>query len=628
MPRSRYGSPNSPAPPFPSHPIIHRTQSQWLFSPAELARAPSILDGYDLVQEHANRAKGVNFITQVGILLKLPQLTLATASIYLHRFFMRYSMVDLPNRPGLHYYAIAATSLFLATKVEENCRKMKELVVACCRVAQKAPNLLVDEQSKEFWRWRDTILHNEDLLLEALCFDLQLEQPYRILFDFLCYYGAHENKKLRNAAWAFVNDSHLTVMCLSFSARTIAASALYAAAKHTNVAFPDDELGRPWWQHLGVEIGEMKRACNQMAEAYNNGRLPKHPEQSAYVVTPEQNAEETIKTRIMSTPNPKPSQEPSPAPSGGSESQGRKRQRDAHEEENCGIDQTGHHNGRASPQSTAEGPGQQSRSPKRPKVEPAATNGHLHPLPLSVGQTNGRPPSSRKSSTDDIQSRIDSIINSNSTSQPSSRQPHQLPPPLSRQSSSSSYAVSQNTSFPPQHPPPSSQQRSQPASQNSRVPIAYHQQQHRHRSRSRSPPHRDRERDRGPRERDTYIGSAGRERGITATDPYPGRRRSPSRGSNGVGHDGYGNRYDERDRRRGSWDRDKERNGYDERRRGSTASRGSRRSEMSYGSRPQSSSQNRNRDWEERAERRGSRDEHAKPPPDEEEGAGSEEGEV
>jgi protein BUR2 len=51
----------------------------------------------DIIQEQSNRSKGVNFITQVGMLLKLPQLTLATASVYLHRFFMRHFMVDLPN---------------------------------------------------------------------------------------------------------------------------------------------------------------------------------------------------------------------------------------------------------------------------------------------------------------------------------------------------------------------------------------------------------------------------------------------------------------------------------------------------------------------------------------------------
>ena len=122
-------------------------------------------------QELANRQKGVNFITQVGIMLKLPQLTLATASVYLHRLFMRQKM-QTEKSPGLHHYSAAATALFLATKVEENCRKMRELVVACCRVAQKQPNLVVDEQNKEYWKWRDTILHNEDVLLEALCFDL------------------------------------------------------------------------------------------------------------------------------------------------------------------------------------------------------------------------------------------------------------------------------------------------------------------------------------------------------------------------------------------------------------------------------------------------------------------------
>lgn len=156
-----------PPPPVPENPVLLRTESQWIFTPSELLRAPSILDGLNPTTEQAQRAKGVNFITQVGVLLKLPQLTTYLASVYLNRFFMRYSMVDLPNRPGMHYYAVAATATFLATKVEENCRKMKELVVACARVAQKNPSLLLDEQSKEYWRWRDTILHNEDLLLEV-----------------------------------------------------------------------------------------------------------------------------------------------------------------------------------------------------------------------------------------------------------------------------------------------------------------------------------------------------------------------------------------------------------------------------------------------------------------------------
>lgn len=253
--------------------------------------------------EHTQRSKGVNFITQVGILLKLPQLTLCTASVYMHRFFMRYSMVDLPQRPGRHPYPIAATALFLATKVEENCRKMKELIVACCRVALKQPNVIVDEQSKEFWKWRDTILHNEDLLLEALCFDLQLEQPYRLLYDFICFFQVQDDKRLRNSAWAFVNDSTFTVLCVQFSARTIAASALYAAAMHCDAAFADDELGRPWWEQIDVDVREVRRACNRMAEIYDNYPLPKPGQKYAPAPTPVNGEEATDSTRRVFAQN-------------------------------------------------------------------------------------------------------------------------------------------------------------------------------------------------------------------------------------------------------------------------------------------------------------------------------------
>ena len=260
--------------------VLQAAESQWLFTEEELLRTPSILDGLPAEKERENRSKGVNFIIQVGIMLKLPQITLATAAVFLHRFYMRYSMHDLPGKPGHHYYSMAATSLFLATKVEENCRKMKDLVIACVRVAQKDPYKTVDEQDKEYWKWRDNILLNEDLLLEAICFDLRLEPPYKKLYDLLLMFGEGSNKKLRNAAWAFISDSCLTTLCLLFSSKTIATSALYAAARHSGVAFPDKE-GRPWWEAVGTSLEEIGRACNYMAEVYFSS-LPKGRENAFY----------------------------------------------------------------------------------------------------------------------------------------------------------------------------------------------------------------------------------------------------------------------------------------------------------------------------------------------------------
>ena len=264
-------------------------ESQWLFTDSELLLTPSIVAGkLSPEKERENRGKGVNFILQAGIMLKLPQITLATASVFLHRFYMRHSMVDVPGKvPGYHYYSMAATCLFLATKVEENCRKMKELVIACVRVAQKDPSKLVDEQDSEYWRWRDNILHSEDVLLEALCFDLSLEAPYKTLFELLLQLHQENHKRLRNAGWAFVNDSCLTMLCLLFSSRTIAASALYAAAKYTGVTFPDDSSGRPWWELAGVDIVEVRRACNYMADMYENAPAKPGREGLSYERTPE-----------------------------------------------------------------------------------------------------------------------------------------------------------------------------------------------------------------------------------------------------------------------------------------------------------------------------------------------------
>lgn len=248
--------------------ILLLAESQWLFSDDELLRTPSILDGLTSEKERDNRSKGVFFLQQVGIMLKLPQITLATASVFLHRFYVRHTMQDREDQKGFHQYPIAATCLFLATKVEENCRKMRELVIACVRVAQKDPNKLVDEQDKEYWKWRDNILHNEDTLLEALCFDLTLEPPYKTLFELLCRFRLGKNKPLRNAAWAFLNDSYMTVLCLQFPSRTIAASALYAAAKHCEVTIPDDEKGRAWWEAAGADVRSLTRACNVLADVY------------------------------------------------------------------------------------------------------------------------------------------------------------------------------------------------------------------------------------------------------------------------------------------------------------------------------------------------------------------------
>lgn len=168
---------------------------------------------------------------------------------------------------------IAATALFLATKTEENCRKTKEVVIAVAKVAQKNASLIIDEQSKEYWRWRDNILLYEELMLEHLTFDVVLQSPYNFLYNYLQKLQVEDNKPLRNVAWAFLNDSCLTMLCLMMPPKDIAAVAMYFAAKGTQTQIPDDENGAPWWEQIGGKADLITKAVGVMNDFYTDNPL-------------------------------------------------------------------------------------------------------------------------------------------------------------------------------------------------------------------------------------------------------------------------------------------------------------------------------------------------------------------
>lgn len=241
-------------------------KNDWLFPASELATStPSVKEGMPYKVELIQRGKGVNFIVQVGSHLKLPQMTVNAASTFFHRFYVRHAMHKF------HYYDMGATCLFLATKVEETNRRLRDVAIACTKIASKNPKLVVDEQSKDYWRWRDTILLNEDVLLEALCFDMSLESPYSLLLNYVEKLGVGHLTVLKKCAWAFVNDSCRTTLCIMYPTKVISAAAIYWASKYTKNDIPPTASGESaWWDLLEVEKSAIKDACNIMADLYES----------------------------------------------------------------------------------------------------------------------------------------------------------------------------------------------------------------------------------------------------------------------------------------------------------------------------------------------------------------------
>ncbi|KAF7549540.1 hypothetical protein G7046_g8320 [Stylonectria norvegica] len=246
--------------------------SQWWFTAEEVRSTPSIVEGIAPADERMRRAKGVNFLYQAGVLLDLPQITLWVAGVFFHRFYMRYHMIQ--EKGGIHHYNIAATALFLANKVEENCRKTKDIIIAVAKIAQKNPKLIIDEQSKEYWRWRDSILTYEEVMLEQLTFDFMVDNPYRHLFELLGQLDIVHDKKLRQAAWAFCNDACLTTVPLVIEARDVAISAIFFASNATKTQI-DDVNGEAWWIHLKGNETQCTMAIEAIRQFYTENPLRK-----------------------------------------------------------------------------------------------------------------------------------------------------------------------------------------------------------------------------------------------------------------------------------------------------------------------------------------------------------------
>ncbi|KAJ5326732.1 uncharacterized protein N7506_009834 [Penicillium brevicompactum] len=388
------------------NPVIDAEQQKWLFTEDEFDRTPSRNDKIEREKEDYIRHRAVEFIWQVSLMLKMPPQTSMTATVYLHRFLMRYSLMGQYPEMGsdlMHPKVIAAVALFVAFKVDETMRRMKDFVIACCRVAMKQSNLVVDEQSKDYWKWRDLILQNESVMLEFLSFDLQLESPYRVLWEYTCYLGVQENRALKHSSWAFLNDSTYTVICLQFPPRVIAAASLYAAARHAKISFPDDAEGRPWWEQFDVRLEDLIRACTTIVEIYErvqqtlSKNYPEFSISETFSTDPTRGFDET------KSASEQPSKPPSLSVTDETSTNGRKRSR---EPESLPANATTPNSAHNQPSLNGNGA---ERSPKRqrtvtPSVEPNFPSETQLPTSRSripTGSLPPKPPGSAQAGTKD-----------------------------------------------------------------------------------------------------------------------------------------------------------------------------------------------------------------------------------
>ncbi|WWC90971.1 uncharacterized protein L201_005909 [Kwoniella dendrophila CBS 6074] len=173
------------------------TEQQWIFDYSALDNTPSLDDGVTLEEELKKRKVTIEYMRSLA--LRANKLvhpsspmdaqaihlrgSLIVGSTLLHRFYMRKSFKDFSEE------LIASTILFLATKIEEEPLKLRHIVNSTIDKFEKSesargwyPDHNPNEQpSREYRTWEKNILACEEVVLETLCFDMGVEQPFTFL---------------------------------------------------------------------------------------------------------------------------------------------------------------------------------------------------------------------------------------------------------------------------------------------------------------------------------------------------------------------------------------------------------------------------------------------------------------
>ncbi|KAL6998946.1 hypothetical protein U1Q18_000113 [Sarracenia purpurea var. burkii] len=242
---------------------------RWYFNRKEIEEnSPSRLDGIDLKKETYLRKSYCTFLQDLGMRLKVPQVTIATAIIFCHRFFLRQSHSKNDRR------IIATVCMFLAGKVEETPRPLKDVILVSYEIIHKKDPAAVQriKQKEVYEQQKELVLLGERVVLATLGFDLNVHHPYKPLVEAIKKFKVAQNA-LAQVAWNFVNDGLRTSLCLQFKPHHIAAGAIFLAAKFLKVKLPSDGE-KVWWQEFDVTPRQLEEVSNQMLELYEQNRVP------------------------------------------------------------------------------------------------------------------------------------------------------------------------------------------------------------------------------------------------------------------------------------------------------------------------------------------------------------------
>ncbi|XP_073840759.1 cyclin T isoform X2 [Musca autumnalis] len=234
--------------------------SMWYFTAEDLANSPSRRNGISPDQELSYRQMTAYLIQDMGQRLQVSQLCINTAIVYMHRFYAFHSFTHF------HRNSIAAASLFLAAKVEEQPRKLEHVI----RAANKCLSMPSTSTTDAYYiEQAQDLVFNENVLLQTLGFDVAIDHPHTHVVK-TCHLVKACKELAQTSYFLASNSLHLTSMCLQYKPTVVACFCIYLACKWSRWEIPQSTEGKHWFHYVDetVTMDLLKKLTDEFITIY------------------------------------------------------------------------------------------------------------------------------------------------------------------------------------------------------------------------------------------------------------------------------------------------------------------------------------------------------------------------
>ncbi|KAL1501275.1 hypothetical protein ABEB36_006626 [Hypothenemus hampei] len=241
---------------------VFLTLKNQLLPDERLVNTPSLNDGLSVEAETDLRIYGCELIQTAGILLKLPQVAMATGQVLLQRFYYSKSFVRHPVEQT------AMACVCLASKIEEAPRRVRDVVNVFTHIRQVNSGnpihpVILDQN---YIHLKNLVIKAERRVLKELGFCVHIKHPHKIIVMYLQVLGFQNHKKLMQFSWNYMNDSLRTDVFMRYQPETVACACIYLTSRKLNIALPKNPH---WFTIFGATEVEIRDISIKILKLYN-----------------------------------------------------------------------------------------------------------------------------------------------------------------------------------------------------------------------------------------------------------------------------------------------------------------------------------------------------------------------